>query len=270
MLLVTACKEKSVIEKELDILEIDATNYIKTDTSYFDHKKIKSLRFYINKKEYTEVKFYKSGKKKVLYTIKNNQIHGKNIHWYENDSLESISEYNLGIQIGKQTTFFENGNRQQSYDNDTDESIDYWENGKAKFRFIPKKSQSYHYLNGNYMEKYAILKDGKIAMELYNENGELVFSGIDHDDVLYKNDSLFTGKIICYFNTGKISHYEERLNGKVIGKYYGYYGNGNLKFEGEKESFYKHYSENGKLDMFKDVTNKTSYYYDEEGKPIAD
>ena len=153
-LLISSCKNKTVIENELDLLGVVSKNYNEIDTSYYENKKVKSLRFYIAKTEYIDVNFYESGKRKSIGNVKNNQCHNEYIDWYENGKQKWIRNYNLGNQIGKSKSYFENGNLEKEYDNDTKESINCWENGKAKFKFIENVSSSYHYFNGNYLEKY--------------------------------------------------------------------------------------------------------------------
>ena len=82
---------------------------------------------------------------------------------------------NNGIQIGKNINFRENGSLEHEYDNEKEESTDYWLNGKPKFKFIENVSQSYHYLNGNFMEKYThkTQKKGEYNVEYFNENGKV-------------------------------------------------------------------------------------------------
>lgn len=268
--LLSSCKEKTVIENELDSLGINKENYTKIDTAFYENKKVKSLRFYNVKTEFVDVNFYESGKKKSIGKAKDNQCNDEYIDWYENGKQKWIRKYNLGIQIGKSISFQENGNLKKDFDNDTKESTDYWENGKPKFKFIDNKSQSYHYFNGNFMEKYGILEKDKYTVEYFNENGEVVFSGLFNNDILYKNDSIYNGKIVCFFNNGKKSHFEEVVNGKHKGEFYSYFGNGILKFEGKiengKEVFYKCYYENGKVNFIRDGKNNTFTQWDETGK----
>lgn len=176
------------------------------------------------------------------------------------------------MQIGKSKFFFENGNLEKEYDNNTKESTDYWKNGKAKFKFIEKASQSYHYWNGNFMEKYNnILKD-KYNVEYYSENGKVVFSGQYKKDILFKDNLKFNGKIICYFNNGKFSLLQNVVDGIPNGKFFSCYGNGILKYESEienkKEIYYKSYYENGKVHFIRDGKNNTFTEWDEQGKLI--
>ena len=271
-LLLCSCKKKSVIENELDSLKISAKNFSSVDTTFYENKKIKSLRFYKVKTEYTDVFFYESGKKKSIGQAKNNQCHNEYIDWYENGKQKWIRQYNLGNQIGKSIMFRENGNLEKEFDNDKKEMTDCWENGKPKFKFIENKLQYYYYLNGNLFEKYDLFGEDEYNVGYFNENGKAVFSGFYKNNILYKDNSKYNGKIICYFNNGKISHFEEIINGSPIGKSYGYYGNGILKFDIEfkngKELISKHYYENGKLNSIRDRKNKTDTEWDENGKLI--
>ncbi len=132
--------------------------------------------------------------------------------------------------------------------------------------------QYYYYSNGNLFEQFDIIKEEEYLVKLYNENGKMSFSGKYESGFLYKDNKKYTGKITCYFDTGKISHYEDLVKGIINGKFYAYYGNGNLKFEGEygneKEIYYKCYYENGKVNFIRDRKNKTFTQWDEKGNLI--
>jgi antitoxin component YwqK of YwqJK toxin-antitoxin module len=267
-----SCTKKTIIENELNSLNISAKNFNSVDTTFYKNEKIKSLRFYKTRSEYIDVSFYESGKKKSIGSVKNNQCHDKYIDWYENGRQKWVRQYNLGIQIGKSITFQKNGYPENQFDNDKKESTDYWENGKPKFKFKEKKLQYYFYSNGNLMEKYDIIKTDECYVKYFNENGEVVFSGNYKSKYLFKDNKKYSGKITCYFNNGKISHFEKVVNGIPDGKFYSYYGNGNLKFESEvvngKEIYYKCYYENGKINFIRDNINKTFTSWDEKGNRI--
>jgi len=271
-LLISSCKNKTVIENELDSLGIKTEDYNKIDTTFYENKKVKSLRFYKAKTEYLDVNFYETGKRKSIGNVKDNQCHNEYIDWYENGKQKWIRNYNLGNQIGKNISYFENGNLKQVYDNDTKESTDYWENGKAKFKFIEKVSQSYHYYNGNFFEKYSKKLKDEYDVEYFNENGEMVFSGLYKGNILYKDNIKHNGKIICYFNNGKFSLYQNVVNGIPNGKFFSSYGNGNLKYESEvingKEIYFKSYYENGKVNFIRDGIKNTFTQWDENGEII--
>lgn len=271
-MLLYSCKNKTVIENELDSLGIKTENYNKIDTTFYENKKVKSLRFYEKKTEYVDVNFYESGKRKSIGNVKDNQCDNEYIDWYENGKQKWIRSYKLGNQIGKNKSYFENGNLKQEYDNETKESTDYWENEKAKFKFIEKVSQSYHYYKGNYFEKYRNKLKDEYDVDYFNESGKIVFSGLYKKNILYKNNEKYNGKIICYFNNGKVSLSQNVVNGIPDGKFFSSYGNGNLKYESEvnygKETYYKAFYENGKIHFIRDGIKNTFAEYDKNGKLI--
>lgn len=271
-LIFSSCKEKTIIENELDLLGINSKIYDNIDTIFYKSKKVKSLRFYKDKEEYVDVIFYESGKKKSIQNVKNSQCHKEYIDWYENGKQKWIRKYELGIQIGKNTEYFENGNIKKEYDNDNKGSSEYWENGKPKFKSIENVSASYHYFNGKFLEKYINKSKDEYDVEYFNESGKLIFKGFYKNDVLFKNNLKYNGKIICFFNTGKISLYQNVVNGIPNGKFYSYYGNGNLKYESEaengKEIYYKSYYENGKIYFIRDGIKNTFTQWDENGNLI--
>ncbi|MFH7017539.1 hypothetical protein [Flavobacterium sp. FlaQc-47] len=265
-----------MIENELSAIEINKENYNVVDTILYERKKIKTLRFHKAKSDYIMVGFYESGKKKSIANIKNStQFYDKAIDWYENGKPKWIRKYDRnGTQIEKNISFRENGSIEHEYDNDTKESTDYWLNGKPKFKYIENVSQSYHYFNGNFMEKYTQKIKDEYYVEYFNENSDLVFSGLYKKKILFKDNARYNGKIICYFNNGKISHFENLINGIPNGKSFAYYGNENLKYEREvknqEEIFYKAYYENGKVDFIRDQVKNTFTKWDEKGKLIEE
>lgn len=267
-----SCIQKSIIDKEIESLEIKLANFSSVDTILYANNKIKSLRLIVTKTEYVDVSFYESGKKKSIGKVKNNQCQDKYIDWYENGKLKWTRQYNNGNQIGKSSEYQKNGNFTQQFDNDKNEITNYWENGKTKFKFVENGLQYYYYSSGNLKEQYDKIKKDEYFLKYYNENGKIAFSGKSKSNILYKNNKKFNGKIICYFNNGKISHFEEVINGIPNGKFYSYYGNGILKFESEnkkgKEIYYKCYYENGKVNFIQDGIKKTFTQWDEKGKLI--
>lgn len=268
----SSCKEKTTIENELDLLGINSKNYNNIDTIFYKSKKVKSLRFYKEIEEYVDINFYESGKKKSIGNVKNGQCHNEYIDWYENGKQKWVRNYNLGNQIGKNIEYLENGNLKQQFDNEKNETIEYWKNGQPKFQFIENVSSSYHYFNGNFFEKYTDKSKDECDVEYFNENKKLVFKGHYKKDILFKDNLKYNGKIICFFNNGKISLYQNVINGIPDGKFYSSYGNGNLKYESViengKEIYYKSYYESGKVNFIRDGIKNAFTQWDENGKNI--
>lgn len=268
----SSCKEKTVIENELDSLKINLKNFIAIDTIFYKSKKVKSLRLYKEKSEYVNVNFYESGKKKSIGSVKDSQCHKEYIDWYENGKIKWLRQYDLGNQIGKNIEYLENGNLKQQFDNENNETIEYWKNGKPKFQFVENVSSSYHYFNGNFLEKYTNKLKDECDVEYFNENRTLIFKGHYIKKTLFKDNLKYNGTIICHFNNGKIALYQNVVNGIPNGKFYSCYGNGNLKYESEvengKEIYYKAYYENGKVNFIRDGIKNTFTSWDENGKLI--
>lgn len=268
----TSCNKKTIIDKEIESLEIKPTNFTSIDTVFYKSNKIKSLRLITTSREYINISFYESGKKKSIGCVKNSQCHEKYIDWYENGKLKWTREYNYGNQIGKSIEYEKNGDLKQQFDNDNKESTTYWQNGKPKLKFIENDLHCYFYYNGSLMEKYDRINKNEYFVKYYNENGEIKFSGNYKFNILYKDNKKYSGKIICYFNNKKISLYQENINGIPAGKFYTYYGNRILKFESEvkngKELYFKYYYENGKIDFIRNGIKNTFTKWDEKGNLV--
>ena len=92
------------------------------------------------------------------------------------------------------------------------------------------------------------------------------------DRILFKDNLKYNGKIICFFNNGKISLFQNVVNGIPNGNFYSSYGNGNIKYEREvdngKEIYYKAFYENGKIHFIRDGIKNSFTEWDENGKLI--
>lgn len=267
-LFISSCEQKTKIEFELESIGIKPENFIRIDTVFYEGGEIQSLRFHKDKNDYVDVDFYELGNKKSIGRTLNNQVQGEFIDWYENGKEKWTRNYTVGKQIGKSIKYFANGNLELVYDNSTDEIVQFWLNGKTKFKYLENKSQSYHYWNGNFLEKYQKTPSDDDEVEIFNENGKLVFSGLYKKNILFKDNLRYSGEIVCYFENGKISYFLNLKDGIPSGRFYTYYGNGNLNYEGEvqnkKEVYYKSYYESGRLKFIRD--EKTFTQWRENGK----
>ncbi|WNM18060.1 toxin-antitoxin system YwqK family antitoxin [Flavobacterium capsici] len=274
--IIISCKEKSVIETELESIEVHPENFSKIDTTFYENKTIKSLKF-INGNDYVNVQFYKSGKKEFIHPVKNRQCHNKYFDWYENGTIKWEREYNLGNQIGKSISYRSDGTLENIFDNSTNEHTTFYKNGKRKETLLFKPNstndQIQYYFNGKIKSRFISLGNGEHSAEYYNENGEKVFDGFWKSTLLLNHDKQkFTGNIITYFANGEISHFSNHKNGIFNGKFYDKYANGNLQFQGiyinGEAGKYEHYYENGKLHYINDPKNKIHKEWDEKGNLI--
>ena len=64
--LISCQKDKSIIEIELNELNINSADFTEMDTSFYENKAIEKLRFVKSDKEDIRVFFYESGKKKSI------------------------------------------------------------------------------------------------------------------------------------------------------------------------------------------------------------
>lgn len=268
-----ACHKKSVIESELNDLGVNIKDFTRIDTTFYKNDKIKKLRFEKSKNEDIRIKFYPSGKKKSFVTIKNSQVHGELIDWYENGKIKWQRYYEYGNSIKKSTTYDENGNR-ATINNHTDGSFtDFYDNDNPRL----KRSDSVfidYYLSGQTKSSFIKKADGTHNVNFFNENGTNVFSGnSDSKFILYKNGSLFTGIITSEFLDGSISFNQNYTKGLPHGKCFSKYGNKNLEFElefenGKEVGIHKRYFPNGKIQSIKNYNSNEYKKWDEKGNLV--
>jgi len=272
-------KEKTILEKEIDSLKNNFVNNIRIDTTKNKKGIITNLRFHKSNNEYIDFSFYESGFKKSLKKIKNRQCEGKYFDWYENGKIQWKREYDKGHQIGLNITFHENGQKKQEYNSKTEETTWFFENGKPS-ELNSSKKRIFFYDNGNKFEEFIHKFDSNNEIKnsgfinVYNENGTKVFEGEYDNKFYYKNGEKFTGEIICYFLDGKISLYMNMIDGRCEGKYFCYYGNKILKYEGNffkgKQIFKRNYYQNGTIRNEFDNIKKISKDYYENGNLMSE
>lgn len=273
IVLISCQKEKSTIEIELNNLNITADDFIKIDTSFYDSKTIEKLRFVKSDKEDVRVFFYESGKKKSIIPVKNSQVHGKCINWYENGKTKWRREYDNGSFVGLNEEYDSLGiiRKRIKYKSNDEEYTIFFKNGEPAKLNSDSLNVSY-YLNNNIQSIYFKTNTELDSVKFYNEDGSITFAGeFDSNYDLLKNKKHFTGEVIGRFINGDTAYYFKRINGKLSGRVFYKYGNGKLESElffndGVIKGIHKSYYLNGNLRAYNDYENKINKYWDENGK----
>lgn len=268
--LISCQKKKSVVEVELNNLNIKKDEFIKIDTSFSKNNNIEKLRFVKSDIEDIRVFFYESGKKKSIIPVKSSQVHGECTDWYENGQIKWKRFYDNGNSIKQSTNYDENGNKTK-IDDFTDGSFtEFYLNGKPRLKRSDKLYIDY-YLNGKIKTNFSVKSDSLTIVEYYDENGKQSFSGNSNSDfVLYKDNSLYNGTITSKFNDGKIAFQQTYINGLPNGKCISRFGNKNLEYEleylnGEQVGIHKRYYPNGKIQSIKNFDTNEFKQWDENG-----
>ena len=267
-------KEKSVVEIELNNLNIKADEFSKIDTSFSANNTIERLRFVKSEIEDIRVFFYESGKKKSIIPVKNSQVHGECTDWYENGQIKWKRFYDNGNSIKQSTNYGENGNRTK-IDDFTDGSFtEFYLNGEPQLKRSDKLYIDY-YLNGKIKTNYSVKSDSLTIVEYFNENGKESFSGYSNSKfVLFNNNkSLFNGTITSKFNDGEIAYQQTFVDGLPNGECISRFGNKNLEYEleflnGEEIGIHKRYYPNGNIQSIKNVNTKEYKQWDENGNLV--
>jgi antitoxin component YwqK of YwqJK toxin-antitoxin module len=271
--LISCQKDKSTINTELNTLNINAHEYIKIDTSFYENGAIEKLRFVKSDKDYIALTFYESGKKKSLIPVKNSQIHGECTDWYENGQIKWKRFYDAGNSIKQKTTYDENGNKTTIYDSTDDSFTEFYENGKPRLKTTDKLHIDY-YLNGQIKNRFIFQADSTITQEYYHENGRLSFEGyVDSKFILFKGDSLYTGMITAKFIDGEIAFQLSFIKGRPDGKCVSRYGNKNLEYElefdnGKEVGIHKRYYPNGNIQSINNFETKEYKEWDKKGNLV--
>tara|TARA_B100001057_G_C22870969_1_gene958838 strand:+ start:3317 stop:4147 length:831 start_codon:yes stop_codon:yes gene_type:complete len=270
--LISCQKDKSIIEIELNELNINSADFTEMDTSFYENKAIEKLRFVKSDKEDIRVFFYESGKKKSIIPVKNSQVHGECIDWYENGKTKWKREYDYGNFVGLNERYDSLGiiTNRIKYTSDGEEYTTFFKNGKPA-EFNSDSVQIRYYLNNNVMSKFNKSNDSLSSIKFYNENGSLVLKGeIDYEFKLLKNKKPFSGEVIGKFMSNDTAYYFNRINGKMNGRAFFKYGNGQLQSEmyfenGKQKGIHKSYYLNGNPRSYNDYENNISKYWNENG-----
>jgi len=272
MIILSSCVQKTKTSYQEIDNDIFVENYISVDTSYFSDKSIKTLKYIKSDSEYVNIDFHESGDKKAIGTVKNGQVHGEYIDWFENGKIQWIRNYENGNQIGESKTYTNNGFLKKVYDNLENKVTYYYPNGKPK-ETVSNNIYIDYYLNGVVKKSFLRKTDKETTIEYFNENEEIVFKGKAVNDILYSNDSLFSGEIVCKFLNGEIAYSGKWLKGLSNGKMISKFGNGNLEFEtdfinGKDIGVHIFYYENGKIKSSKNFKTGDFKQWDENGTLI--
>jgi antitoxin component YwqK of YwqJK toxin-antitoxin module len=265
-------KDKSIIETELNQLKINSDDFIKIDTSFNEKKAIEKLRFVKSDKEDIRVFFYESGKKKSIIPVKNSQVHGECIDWYENGKTKWKREYDYGNFVGLNEEFDSLGiiSNRIKYTSNGEEYTIFFQKGEPA-EFTSDSIQISYYLNNNIMSKFNKSNDSLSSIKFYNENGSLVLEGeLDSEFRLLKNKKPFTGEVIGKFTSNDTAYYFNRINGEMNGRAFFKYGNGQLQSEmyfenGKRKGIHESYYLNGNPRSYNDYENSINKYWDENG-----
>ena len=273
LLFLNTCQEKSILENEIEKLDIDQNDIIKIDTSFYDDKSIEKLKFIKSDKEDIRVSFYKSGKKKSLIHVKNSQVHGECIDWYENGHIKWKRFYDSGNSIKQSTNYDKDGNRIK-IDDFTDGSFtEFYPNDIPRLKRSDKLYIDY-YLNGQVKSSIIGEPDGSATVKYYNENGKISFKGDSYSDfMLYKNGVLFTGTIKSKFINDEIAFEQNFIDGLPNGKCISRFGNRNIEYElefynGTEIGINKRYYLNGNIQWIKNFDTKEYKQWDENGNLV--
>jgi len=271
--LISCQKEKSVVEIELNNLNINTDEFIKIDTSFSANNTIERLRFIKSQIEDIRVFFYESGKKKSIIPVKNSQVHGECTDWYENGQIKWKRFYDNGNSIKQSTNYDEKGNRTK-IDDFTDGSFtEFYLNGEPRLKRSDKLYIDY-YLNGQIKTNYSVKSDSLTIVEYFNENGKESFSGYSNSKfVFFNNNSLFNGTITSKFNNGEIAYQQTFVDGLPNGECISRFGNKNLEYEleflnGEEIGIHKRYYPNGNIQSIKNFDTNEYKQWAENGNLI--
>ncbi|WP_225037311.1 toxin-antitoxin system YwqK family antitoxin [Winogradskyella sp. SM1960] len=272
-LFLNACQEKSIIESEIGSLEINQGDFVKIDTTFYENQSIEKLRFIKSDKEDIRLSFYRNGKKKSIIPVKDSQVHGECIDWYENGQIKWKRFYDSGNSIKQSTNYDENGNRTK-IDDFTDGSFtEFYDNDIPRLKRSDKLYIDY-YLNGQIKSSIIGKEDGSAKVKYYNEYGKLSFNGNSNSDfILFKNDSLFTGTITSKFTDGEIAFQQSFIDGLPNGKCISRFGNKNLEYEleflnGIEIGIHKRYHLNGSIQSIKNFETKEYKQWDKKGNLV--
>lgn len=221
--------------------------------------------------------YHANGKEQSVRNYLNGNLNGESIDYFEDGTVESKSYFEYGIREGEQIVYHKNG----------------------------KKVHTTEYFNDKvHCKKVFYDYDENIQLIRFYDHGTLIgYTYLDTNSnelpmITIKNE---TGKIISYFDNGKIAREMEYKNGDLVNSYKAYYYSGQLEntltfvdneYNGSDIEYYpngniksdkkyqmdllqgitKNYYENGKIkeeiNYRNDTRNGEANYYNKNGKLI--
>ncbi len=283
-----------------------------TNKAVYDRDNLLKDTFYDRNGNQFQVVDYKPSKKDTTLIFKhyNGKIytktsylhgvkHGTYKSYFFDGKIDTEGAYLNGVQNGTWTWYFENGqpNVKATYvlGNLDGEYVRYYENGQIEDSFFYKLDdrvgtwKSYYedgtpYTISSYLfgkqhgRKEFYSPSGKLQLIRFYNHGTLI--GYSYNDTNGKEVTMIpitneTGKVIAYYDNGKVSRELEYKNGQQIGTYKTYYYNGQLKdefvnvndeYEGPKIEYYANGNIKEKRNYLTgELDGKVTRYY-ENGK----
>ncbi|MGW9684880.1 hypothetical protein [Flagellimonas sp. 2504JD1-5] len=249
--------------------------------SYFDFYGIKKTEGnYLNGKLHGEVTWYHdNGKVETVANYMNGELDGDYIYYYENGTIDTKNYYNSGKLQKNAVSYYENGNiknRSEYYDDMRHGRREtYSPTGKLQLvRFYEHgRLKGYSYLDENLEEVPMIPMENETGKMLtYYDNGKI------SRDMEYSNGNL-VNVYKEYYYSGQLLEEIYYIKGEIDGRRVEYFSNGNVKKErnytlGNLNGIVKEYFENGNLKRettyLHDVKEGVSKEYDENGKLIIE
>ena len=181
------------------------------------------------------IKYYDNEQVRSKVNYKNGLLCGEVIEYYENGQLRSKKHYEEGKLLGEVIEYYENGQVEvEGYYKDGKyhgEFAEYYENGQVEVEGYYKDGK-YHgefagYYENGQVEVEGNYKDGKHHGEFveYYENGQLRLKEYNKDGVLH-------GEFVGYYENGQIESKENYKDGKRHEEVIDYYENGQVKEKG--------------------------------------
>lgn len=297
----TYFNDEGTVVEEIDIA-VDSSEYLLINR-YVNGKVFNSFTMLHNIKNGPYTSNYFNGAKRIKGAYLNGNEHGKWEWYHENEKLKITGEYVMGKKHGVWKEFHENGKLSEEttflYGIQTGEETSYNDQGIK----IGSREFKYNQLHGRVV---FYSEDGKLQITRYYDHGRLI--GYGHKDKSGKDIPMIpieneTGKLVGYFDNGKIAREMEYKNGSFVNAYKEYYytgqlfeeqfyndnlregalkryyPNGTLKAEmvyssGDLHGVYKQYYSNGKLkeetNYLNDYKHGVSKFYNSTGKLIKE
>ncbi len=193
---------------------------------------------------YSYFDFY--GRKVTEGQYLNGKLHDKMVWYHENGNVETEANYIYGELEGDYIDYFEDGTIESKYHYVLGklhgEAVTYYDNGKIKAK------NQYHYdkTHGR-RETYSL--SGNLQLVRFYEHGRLIgYSYLDENSnelpmipIEYE-----TGKIVSYYDNGRVSRELEYKHGYLINVYKEYFYSGQIK----EELFYNKRELEGKRTVY--------------------
>ncbi len=275
------CVEYFVTGNKKEEIIFDRGKRIGSSREFYENNNLRYEENIIDEENLEITFWYTNGQIETIDKKRNSKYDGKYTSYYPNGNIKSKTNYVEGKRIGKQEFYFANGQKDSEYVNELDESGKVRSTGEGKWYYpcgglkcievydkFKLVSTKHFFLNGQ-VSQNSTYSNNKEESYFYNDRGIKVYEtfvdGNKTINIAYTNEGIkrysdiymdgkLHGKCFTYYDNGQVRTDIDYVRGARHGKFYWHYENGQLGDEtnylnGQKHGTMKNWYDDGSIEI---------------------